>query len=261
MITSFTVATGLYLEYWAQQASDADQRLFPGQELQLIVFTDQPDRARLHASALTRAEPTIIEVEPMGWPAATMRRYELIAAHAAQVRGSVLMHLDADMRIPGIVGPGLDPHSWRGGIALVRHPGYFRDDALAARLFRQPRRALGDLASNISESGLGQWERRPVSRAYVPRKARRRYVCGGVWFGRRDPLLAMCNTLAERMQDDLHVGLTARWHDESYLNWFAATNDVATLPPSYCFVHGLRALSGLPALIEAVDKGEVRVRE
>jgi hypothetical protein len=260
-VTSFSVATGLYLEYWRQQATDADERLFPDGPLQLLVFTDRPEEAQKHAATLNRATVTVIPVESMGWPAATMRRYELITTFASHVQGEVLMHLDADMRIPGIVGPSLDSHGWRGNIALVKHPGYFRSRSFTSRLFSNPRTALSDVRGFIrGESGIGKWERRPQSLAYVEARKRCSYVCGGVWFGTTASLLAMCSMLAQRMEGDESRGITARWHDESYLNWYAANYEVTLLDPSYCYIPGLSHESGLRPLITAVDKQERRVR-
>lgn len=260
VITCFTVATGLYLEHWAQQAQDADTWLFPGQDVQLIVFTDQPEEAVEISGRLSRAQVTVQEVPPLRWPEATMQRYELIGSAAAIVRGKLLMHLDADMRITAPVGPELDPSGWSGGVALVQHPGFYRSPSLAKRL-----RSSRTLASNVRlrmahEGGIGQWERRVESRAYVEPRRRQTYVHGAVWFGQREPLLQMTAELAARTSEDLAHGIIARWHDESYLNWFAAYREPSILSPRYSYVQGYSQLRGVDHAISSVDKGTRRER-
>jgi|GEM_PF-831831 len=260
-IGAFTVATGPYLEYWWQQAQDADTRLFSDHALTLVVFTDRPSEASKFARELFRAQVRVVAIPTLSWPMATMARYELISEMNIEDEFDVVLHLDADTRIAQEVGRELEPERWEGGIALVAHPGFFRPAHALLTALRLPRTTVSDLAGLIrGEAGIGQWERRSKSTAFVPRSRRKQYVCGGVWFGRSPEFFTMTRTLAAHTLTDRRRGITARWHDESHLNWFAAHHKFTLLDSSYCYVHGSKSLSGLVPRIIAVDKGDARVR-
>lgn len=257
-----TVATNRYIDYWTEMAISADKHLFPGHRLVLHVFTDQVARAREAARILKRAEVDIVEIEPYGWPEATLLRYEVFAAYRDRLTQDVLMHLDADMLIVGDVGPELDPASWIGGIALVRHPGFRRPSATRSfvQYVRHPRRLLADILAWRAAGALGSWEQDARSRAFVPRKLRQIYVCGGTWMGLRDALVPLVSLLAERVRVDLDEGTIAIWHDESHLNWYASHYEHTLLDSGYCFALGWDQLADLEPLIIAVDKGNDRTR-
>jgi len=260
-IAAFTVATGLYLEYWWKLAQDADARLFPEQQLTLIVFSDRPAEASARAKTLGRAKVEVVPVPTLTWPAATMARYQLISEMNLDDEYDVLIHLDADMRIAQEVGSELMPELWDGGIALVAHPGYYRPLGSIETFVRTPRIAVSDTAGFLrGEGGIGQWERRPQSTAFVSRHRRKSYVCGGVWFGRSRDFLGMVRMLADHTDTDSKRDLTARWHDESHLNWYAAHHETTLLDPSYCYVPCSKNLRGLTERIIAVYKGDLRVR-
>ena len=227
----------------------------------MVVFTDREADAKRLAQECERASITVVKTDTLGWPDATLLRYRLIASARYTVEGEVVMHLDADMRVVAPVGPELTPWSWHGGIALVRHPGFYRGNRYSAFVTRHPRLAVTDLKGwLLRERGVGQWETREESRAYVPPQRRQEYVCGGVWFGRTAEFLSMVDTLARRTDADLRDGVVARWHDESHLNWFAAHHEVSVLSPSYCYGQGLASLRGVVPKIVALEKGDVRVR-
>ena len=257
-----TVATNRYIEYWAAMATSADEHLFPGHRLVLHVFTDQVERAREAAATLTRAEVDVVEIEPLRWPEATLLRYEIFDAHSYALNEDILIHLDADMIVVRDTGAELTPRDWRGGIALVRHPGYRRpaQPARLAMYARNPHMTASDVRSILRLGGIGSWETDPVCRAFVPKPDRRKYVCGGTWMGRKESLRPLIHELAVRTRADLNEGRIAVWHDESHLNWFASRHDVTLLGSEYCFAPGFPNLVGLDAIIIAVDKGDERTR-
>lgn len=257
-----TVATNRYIDYWAAMAVSADAHLFPGHRLVMHVFTDQVERAREAAETLTRAEVNIVEIDPLGWPEATLLRYEVFDSHRSALAEEVLVHLDADMVVARDTGAELTPIQWRGGIALVRHPGY-RRPPMRTRLAlyaRNPRWAAADARSFQSMGAIGSWETDPTCRAYVPKSERRTYICGGTWMGRSDALLPLIHELAIRTRADLEEGRIAVWHDESHLNWFASRYDVTILGSEYCYAPGFPNLADLDPVIIAVDKGDERTR-
>jgi len=257
-----TVATNRYINYWYEMAQSAERHLFLGHEVVLHVFTDQIDEVVAMTQGFQRIVINPILIEPLVWPEATLLRYEVINNHRNLLTQDILMHLDADMLIVADVGSELQPELWRGGIALVRHPGFrrapFRERASA--YFKHPRMAISDAVTWIRLGALGSWETNPDSLAYVPRKDRKKYACGGTWLGLQQPFLAMTGDLASRTRIDLDQERIAVWHDESHLNWFASTHQTAFLDSEYCFAPGFSNLKDLTPRIIAVDKGYERTR-
>ncbi|MDD2857600.1 MAG: hypothetical protein PHU75_02900 [Candidatus Nanopelagicales bacterium] len=257
-----TVATNRYLDYWREMAATADEHLFPGHEVVMHVFTDRVDEALAMAGGFSRIRVNAIEVEALGWPDATLLRYSLIDRHAEHLQQDLLVHLDADMQVVADVGPELDPAHWPGGIALVRHPGYWRPHwpQRSALYMKKPRMAARDAVSMVQHGSVGMWERHQASRAFVPRSRRRTYVCGGTWMGLREPFCAMVHELATRTDADTQDQIMAIWHDESHLNWYASHHRTAFLGTEYCYALGFPNLAGMQARIVAVDKGDDRTR-
>lgn len=261
--TVFSVATGLYLDYWADLARSADERLFPSSSLQLIVFTDRDAEAEEMAARLNRTSVDVVRVPALRWPEATLQRYELLWTARDLVRGDVLMHLDADMLVTASPPEDMDFLGLDGGVGLVEHPGYFGRGI--SKLLRDVV-DQGSLRPALSSrrlrhaAGRPQWESRRFSQAFVPRSDRKVYVCGGAWLGERGAVISLCGELAERTKIDKANGITARWHDESHLNWYAATHKASILPPSFCMVESYPHLAGLAEYFCAVEKGANRVR-
>jgi hypothetical protein len=112
-----------------------------------------------------------------------------------------------------------------------------------------------DLKQIISLSnGIGAWETNKKSLAYTPRKLRKTYVHGAIWFGKRDAFIHMCGILSKRTQLDLERSVIAKWHDESHLNWYVANHKVTVLDNRFSGVKHYKHLKGLPAYITSVDK-------
>jgi hypothetical protein len=257
-----SVATNRYLNYWEKLVISADRLLQPGARLNFYVFTDNPDHARNVEGQAHRSRIIPIEVPALGWPEATLLRYELFSDALDQIREPIVIHLDADMLLTAecIIDPG--PSDWPGGIAVVRHPG-FRRPSLARRLrlyLAAPRFVWSDIRSWFRFGALGTWEASRASRAYVPRRDRHVYVCGGTWMGFREPISQMIRVLAIRTRQDLSEGVIAVWHDESHLNWFVSITPHYLFDSEKCFAPGYRNLLDLAPEILAVDKGTQRTR-
>lgn len=257
-----SVATNRYVDYWGRMARSADLHLFTGHDVVLHVFTDNIPGVLDVTPDLKRVAVNPIRIEGLTWPEATLLRYEVFSAYRAHLDQDVLVHLDADMLISADFGAELSPIMWPGGIALVRHPGYRRPaGSRRARLYAShPGVAMRDAYSMLRFGGIGRWETDPASTAFVPRGMRSTYVCGGTWFGLREPFLSMTDELASRTRRDLDRGHIAVWHDESHLNWFASTTATELLDSSYCFAEGLPGIAELSPRIVAVDKDDDRTR-
>jgi hypothetical protein len=248
------------LEYWKDQARSLEVHLLPDTDCKLFVFTDQPEETIEFAEELTRIKIQAIEIPSYGWPDATLLRYKLITS----LRGSlneddVLMYLDSDMLAVSEMSYLDFCQGEEVQVTLVRHPGYFRPQGLAGVKFylANPKIAMQDIYSLLVSGGVGSWETRRSSNAYIGKRMRRRYFCGGIWWGPALEVIELSEQLAQRIDDDSSKGIVAIWHDESHLNWWATQNHHNTASPEYCFSSDFPALRKLQPKILAVDKGNL----
>jgi hypothetical protein len=102
--------------------------------------------------------------------------------------------------------------------------------------------------------GLGSWEEKVESDAFVPRHLRKKYFCGGVWFGKRESIFALLKNLSNATENDLKKGIIAVWHDESHLNRWASENVHGEESPELCFDETYPQLHGLSPSVTAVRK-------
>lgn len=248
VITSIDVcvhATGHYLDYARALAGTLEEFLFPGAHIRMLVFTDRPAEVR-EWPRHTRVSVIPVETEGRPWPEATLLRFKDYSLQREQLTSDLVLFLDADMELRNVVGPELNPAEWVGGVALVRHPGFFEPPHMPKRsIFRRAKRLA---------SSRGSWETREESLAFVPKDRRLVYVCGGVWLGYKDRVLDVCTKLAQRIDEDASRGVVAVWHDESHLNWWAAHHECELLVPEYCYSPGYPALSEFTPRIVALDK-------
>jgi len=261
-VAVLTVATNLYINYWRSMAESADRLLSPGTSLTFYVFTDQPDKAKLAAESFTRSHVVPILIPPLGWPEATLLRYELFDQSWGLIQEDLVIHLDADMFVSSKTMFRPAPTEWPNGLAFVRHPGYRRPSLskCLSLYLHSPKMLQGDIKLWLRLGALGNWETSRDSRAYVPRRLRQTYVCGGTWMGLREPLGRMIKVLADRTREDLDRGIIATWHDESHLNWFASGHAHQLMDSQKCYAPGYENLSDIWPEIIAVDKGDDRTR-
>jgi hypothetical protein len=250
-----TVATNQYVEYWKNQARSISDANITGLDVTLHVFTDDTEAVDSFSEKLN-VRVTSHEIPSLGWPDATLLRYRLISQFSEKIHEDILMHLDADMLLHRAISAAELVSGMKDGICLVRHPGYYRPRGMKlVNLYSQNfRTASMDLYLMFKKGGLGLWETRDSSAAFVPRNKRLTYVCGGTWWGYRDEILELCKELSSRIDRDLSDGQTAVWHDESHLNWWAAVNNPGLADPSYCYAVGYPQLRDLTCIIEAVHK-------
>ena len=254
-----SLATGRYLDYWHDMVLSAENYLtLEGYEITLHVFTNRVDDASAIAQRVTKFDIRIHEIPPYVWPEATLLRYRCIEKIAAELEYYVLMHLDADMLVIQDFIKKLDFTELEGGIGLVAHPGYWRPKgfSLIKLYLSHPEILASDLRTYLKFGALGAWERRPKSRAFVPRKLRETYVCGGTWFGLRHEFLSMVSECAKNVDTDIANGKTAIWHDESHLNKWLVGNRASKLEPSFCFDPSYPQIQSMPEFIRAVDKSK-----
>jgi hypothetical protein len=250
-----TIATNSYVEHWKRQAASIDGLDHSGLDVTLHVFTDDLASIREFSKDLV-VKVVAYSIPSYRWPEATLYRYRIFHDHRDSLTQDILMYLDADMLVnQGFSKVGLTK-PLRSGVCLVKHPGYYRPTALSLlKLYmKDPRLAVADLLLYVSHGGIGSWEHNTRSLAYVPRSLRKRYFCGGIWWGLRHDILALCTLLASRVSQDETQGQQAVWHDESHLNWWASQNSSGIETPRYCYAAGYPQLEDLELFVTAVDK-------
>ena len=242
IVTVFVIATKNYVHYVTQLISSIPNLGNRDFVFQFILLTDD-------VAAAARINPSehddyisIFEIESLGWPEATLYRFELMTKHWSAVNGSIVMYMDADTEFVANFSYSdllTAVESSASGMVLVRHPGYFK------RFF---------LWKPVFKSRIGPWERKRASLAFVPIIRRGHYVCGGVYWGLSDSFLRMSTQLAQNISTDESNFVRAKHNDESHLNWWLSQNSSSTVTPAWAFASGYRNLKTLTPIIEVVHK-------
>lgn len=256
-----TIATNHYVDYWETMVNSSYERLFPDSNVTYHVFTDQPERVTQFAEKNSFKGIVIHQIESLGWPAATLERYRVYSNHASEIKEHFLMHLDADMLIRDSAEFIFTDIGWNHGMLLVRHPGFYRPNQLFELLriyLSDPILFLKDIYRRILIGGIGAWETDPKSEAYVGRKNRSEYVCGGAWIGYRAAFLEMVEKLAKSVEIDKKNGQIAKWHDESHLNAWSSVNHCNRINPRLCHDDTYVYLRHIKPIITAIDKNVTR---
>ena len=252
-----TIATNHYVGYWEDMVKSSYNQLFPNSEVSYHVFTDQPERISRFVRENSMKCVHVHQIEALGWPSATLDRYRIYLNYSAELNEDFLMHLDADMLARDSAEFIFDDYNWKNGMLLVRHPGFYRP-AQAFPLMkvyaRDPLLFAKDIYRRIRIGGMGAWETNPKSKAYVSRRNRRDYVCGGAWIGYRAAFLEMVDKLAKEVDADLENDYIAKWHDESHLNAWSSKNDCCLINPALCHDLTYSYLKSIKPIITAVDK-------
>jgi hypothetical protein len=255
-----SIATNKYIEYWNEQATSLNDQINEYSRVSVFVFTDRVEEALSHSQTLDRLNVKVVEIPNYGWPDATLLRYQIMKSNFSIFSDQdVLVYLDADMRVVAPLDTRLFFKEMKGGVNLVRHPGYFRDPGLNAAkfYFRNPLILFTDLYSLALTGGLGSWDTNAKSEAFVERRYRNKYYCGGIWWGLRDNVHELVSKLALDVETDSRKDVIAKWHDESHLNHWASTNVFSESPPTVCYEASYPWLANLKPLIIAVDKGDI----
>lgn len=258
-MTSFgvvSIATGSeYWIHWSNQVKSFRETTSNFSQIQFYLLTDNPKEAVLLAKNL-EMRLKVFKIPSYGWPEATLLRYREISKVKESLIEEVIIYLDADMLIRRDFFRILKPAHWLNGVALVAHPGYWRPRGVPkiTFYFANPQKLFSDIYNWIIKGGLGSWEKRKVSTAFVPRNKRETYVCGGTWMGLRMQFFKMVEECEKSVDLDLENNLVAIWHDESYLNKWKSKNPTSILNPSFCFDPTYPQLRNLPEYIRAVQK-------
>lgn len=247
----FSIATNNYLAHWQSQILDVQNAL---RELgwKWVLMTDKVDEAEAFLEqASLGGSVRVVSALPMHFPLASMIRYPAILAHCRSP--GWICYMDADMKIENpeqldrVIRASTLP-------TVVAHPGYSR--ALGDTVTSGIKVLTSHILASWVEGGNGTWEKRRRSKAFVPRRLRKTYVAGGIFFGPSSDIERLSSNCWEWTEADLRQGIVARWHDESYLNRWTAINPHSLVGPEYCF-YDFPWLGGLGVVVRAVDKSKV----
>ena len=256
-----SIATNNYILYWKELAQSLEEFSETEVSFTLHILTDDVDLADQISQELKKVTIKIYQIDPLGWPEATLMRYKLMEEHSSFFEEEVLMYLDSDMKVLKIPPRNLFESCFETGMALVEHPGFYRPKGFRRVILYlfNPRIFITDLRSIKTHLAIGSWETNQKSTAYVSKQERKFYYCGGAWFGKNENFKGLVRTLRKRVDDDLENGVVAIWHDESHLNWWAANFVFESLTPTICFDPRYPQLRDLPEYIRAVDKKQQRM--
>lgn len=145
---------------------------------------------------------TIIQTDHKPWPWMTLGRYHLIKTLKKYPKKDYYYYIDADMLVIDEVGEEIFGN---------------RVAAIHGKFKKKP----------------GNFDRNPLSLAYVPIEITNPYFCGGFQGGSN--YLEDAEELAIRIDNDFNNGVIAAWHDESHWNRFCLdyAPDII-LPHHYC---------------------------
>ena len=248
------IATRHYLDYWHDLVKSFEKLNI---NTNFYLFSDDLISLEKIRTTFPNQVINVIEIQSLGWPLASLLRYELIASIEKGITEEFVIYLDADMLMKKDFSDVVSPNTLTNGIALVAHPGFWRPKKNTTKFyFNHPELFIKDLYLRIFSGGIGSWEKRKASHSFVRRKLRDNYYCGGTWMGVNEDFFSMVRSLENSVQCDINNNVMAIWHDESHLNKWATQNSHSILDPGFCYAQEFNHLSGLTQYIQAVKKLE-----
>ena len=204
------ICTGKYEVFWNDFYKTAEQFLLPGIEKEYFVFTD---------SNSIQSIENIHKVyqEQMGWPNDTLMRYHLFLGIREQLeKMDYLFFFNANYSfVRTIKAEELLPNDADHFLIGQWHPV----------AYHKKRKDL-------------DYETDPRSTACIPPDKGLYYFAGGLIGGRTPEFLKMCETLSKNISADIANRITAKWHDESYINKYFAEVPPKRLHPGYYYPQG-----------------------
>jgi hypothetical protein len=253
-ISIVSIATNNYLNFYYDLIISFQNVCPEFSKINFCLFTNRTDDARKFAENHGFSNIVIIEIPNLGWPDASLLRYKIFFENKDVLNSDILVYLDADMLI--LRDPIRQFKSANEQMTFIRHPGYYFEFTMRFLKYaaRNPRKILSFILSLIKFGGIGSWDVQRFSAAYVERQKRNHYFCGGVWFSKNSTFLNFCELLAERTNLGLKQNYVPIWHDESYLNWFAAGHTHNELSPLFCSDKVIDGLFVEKPYLRAVEK-------
>ena len=205
------ICTGEYWRFWQRFRESAAQHLLLGEHVRYFVFSDQ-DAVRFPGADV------VIPQDNLGWPMNTLYRFRMFLRTRAQLQGfDKVIFFNANCEFHAPVN-AVELFGNAAELVACRHPGFYD---------KEPEQFT--------------YERRSQSAACVQRGSV--YVAGGLMGGSTSAFLSVCETLRQRIEDDIDQGVLALWHDESHWNAYidearANGTNVHLLDPGFLYPEG-----------------------
>ena len=249
-----SIATNNYLEFYFNLVTSFERNCPEFSEITFYIFTDRSDEANAFAKKNGFFNLVVVKIPNHGWPEASLLRYEIFDTNREIFDTDVLVYLDSDMLI--LRNPIEHFRAANSRMTFIRHPGFYFEFSISFLQFviKNPRKIFSMFLGFVKFGGIGAWETDKDSSAYVKRLNRKRYFCGGIWFARKSTFLNFCNLLSKKTIQAIRNDSIPIWHDESYLNWFAAEEKHNELNPLFCSDEIVDSLFKDRPYVRAVNK-------
>lgn len=248
----------VYWPYMAPVINDLKTFFLPGHEVELMVWTDVPEKQDLTAflanyptnaqieelkkknipignGVVTQEQiyamtneirslqgVTLFPVDTVGWPYPTLMRYNIFLNDKEYLQKfDYLFYIDLDMRVVNVVGDEI----LGTGLTAAQHPMY----ALSKNLW-YPFEPDPDSTAFVKQAGryLIKPDGSPM---FEPL-----YAAGGFQGGPKDLFIKAMETMRDNINKDFTKNYIARWNDESHWNRYLYDNPPSiVLPPSYVY--------------------------
>ena len=222
------IATGDYVNFLPDLLLSCERHLAPAIRKHYLLFTDRDVSLNL-----THGTFSVHAIENKPWPYVTLMRFHTILGHRHLIRRHRwFLYLDADMKIV--------------------------DDIQLADIFDKYKPLTAVHHPAMHNSWNGTFERNPQSTACVFGQ-HKEYFQGCLWGGEVEAVVAMMETLKERIDVDLSNEIVAIWHDESHLNKYLLEEGVPLkmLGPNYaCPENDQRYLASAKIIHVFKDEGQ-----
>jgi len=101
-------------------------------KVQWIVCTDKNEDIEPDLMSRLGHSLVVSRIAHQNWPLPTLLRYQYLTSISDQISGRLVMHLDADMLFVSQVDfPEIESALGLKGVALVKHPGFFRPTGIS----------------------------------------------------------------------------------------------------------------------------------
>ena len=219
-----TIATGRYYDEFIPTLKDSIDQYFDASQFQVqfYCFTDVSQ---------VRGDIIRIPITHLAWPFSTLMRFYWIQQHLGfLLKNDFLLYMDADMKIVQAIPREIFLHN----LIAVQHPGYL----WASPAFEVDRQESSYLAPQL----------------------RKTYYQGCFWGGKMQSFGQLIQSLAAQVEQDLKKAAIPIWHDESYLNFYMATRNCHSLPPTYAWPQGDNLAGNQPYVLH-LEKPHNNIRQ
>lgn len=191
-IAVITINTGQYIKLLPDFVFSVNQFLFPDDEKDIYVFTDSDD---------VKEDVIVKKIKHSPWPYPSLYRFRYILSIRDELKDYDLIYFFNANSL--FISPTSDVLLPKENKPIILCP---------------------HIVNTIFPYTSLQYEQNPNSTAYHKPTQTDVYIMGGLFGGKSEDVLNLCKQLDINIQTDIAHGIQAIYHDESYLNKYAAEN-------------------------------------